>query len=63
MRGIQQIEVARRLGKSPHWVGRCLNGRTHVPEAFRFGVAAILGLPPESCFYDQPQERPERIAS
>lgn len=52
MRRIPQSHVARQLGKSKHWVSRCLNGLVPVPESFKIGVATMLGLPVEACFRD-----------
>ena len=52
MRRVPQSHLARQLGKSEHWVSRCLNGHVPVPDSFKTGVAAILGLPVEACFYD-----------
>jgi len=52
MRRIPQAHIARQLGKSEHWVSRCLNGLVPVPASFKIGMAAILGLPVEACFYE-----------
>jgi hypothetical protein len=56
LRRITVGAIARHLGVSRGWAGRCLNGWTEPPASFRRGVAELLGRPEHELF------RPRRPA-
>lgn len=53
-RGITKRQLAARMGKTPAYVGRVLNGYAKPSERFRAELAAILDLPVELLFDDTP---------
>ena len=52
--GASNREVARRMGKTPAYLGRVLNGHVRASEQFRADLATILGLPVDQLFDDTP---------
>lgn len=56
MRRITNRRVARTLGKSEHYVGRCLNGRDKPSAEFRRALAALLDLPESELFREDDRQ-------
>jgi hypothetical protein len=58
LRRITVGAVARHLGVSRGWAGRCLNSQVEAPASFRRGVAELLGRPEAELF--RPRQRVEQ---
>lgn len=52
-RRITVIEVARRAGRNPHYVGRVLNGWLPTTPHIRTTLVELLDLPEEQLFRDE----------
>jgi transcriptional regulator with XRE-family HTH domain len=50
---ITNADLARRLGCSPTWVGRVLNGYNRPPAKFRRVVAELLSKPESELFFPE----------
>src|SRR5262245_57545249 len=52
LRDLRQADVARSLDVSPHWLGRCLNGRERPSADIVRRLAELLGVPEPGLFVD-----------
>ncbi len=57
MRRITNRQIARALGRTPHWVGRVLNGLDAPSPKFRKALAEYLDLPEAALFRDDPPKQ------